>query len=319
MTPFGFPPQTYHCLLDEQPYYLTPARCFAAPEPGPLIVSPYCWFSWLGPLPPDRAARVVAAEKLYPSPAIVWVEDPGTRALWPYWVGAEYAEYFNGLFPGYGLPRELPPHAVWVMSHAGILTTPGAEERRRCAWLETVRDKSSRFARGYTLVDRLVPAFQLGALRRYFRFHTRAGTYALGDEQVARRHYAHNDDAARFFHAQLAGAVSDIAGTPVRPSYTYLAAYESGAVLERHTDREQCEYSITLCVDATPEPEHDPCPWPIELVIEDGALRVWQRIGEGLVYRGRHLPHSRETLPEQHSFTALLLHYVDHDFAGSLS
>ncbi len=111
--------------------------------------------------------------------------------------------------------------------------------------------------------------------------------------------------------------VSDVARTRVKPSYVYLAAYQGGAELDRHTDREQCEYSITLCIDATPEPEVQ-SPWPILLDTRDGALRIWQYLGDGLLYRGRHLPHYRERLPDGCSSTSLLLHYVDHDFAGSL-
>ena len=100
----------------------------------------------------------------------------------------------------------------------------------------------------------LVPAFHLGALRRYYRYHTRVGSFPLGDDQVSRRYIAHNEAVAHFLHAQLADAVSDVAQTMLVPSYAYLAAYESGSELSPHTDREQCEYTVTLCVDATPEP-----------------------------------------------------------------
>jgi hypothetical protein len=285
---------------------------------GELMVNPMCWFSWHGPLPPDKAARTMLAEHLYPSDSIIWVDDPGTRAVWPYWVGAEYAEHLQGLYPGCSLPHELPPHVAWVLMRAAILVEVGFPERRRKAWLDLARDRAASFARGYAAVEGLIPPLQLGALRRYYRYHTRAGTFTLGDDQVALRRVAHNEGVTAFFHCQLTHAVSDIAGTLVRPSYSYIAAYESGAVLERHTDREQCEYSITLCIDAAPEPERQ-VPWPIQLDVADGALRIWQHIGEGLVYRGRHLPHYRDPLAEGHTCTSLLFHYVDYEFAGSLS
>jgi hypothetical protein len=104
----------------------------------------------------------------------------------------------------------------------------------------------------------------------------------------------------------------------VKPSYSYLAAYESGSTLERHTDREQCEFSITMCIDATPEPQAQ-IPWPIQLDVSDGSLRIWQHIGDSLLYRGRFLPHYRDTLPEGYTSTSLLLHYVDRDFSAQLS
>jgi hypothetical protein len=318
MTPYGYPPEWYHCLLDEQPYYLVPARLYGADPPGPVVVNPRCWFSWHGPLPPDKLERTLAAEHLLPADWIVWVDDPATRAVWPYWVGAEYAHYLRDLVPGHAPPYELPPHVQWVLTRANILVNPGFAERRRRHWLDSTILAARHFERGYVLVPELIPPFHLGALRRYYRYHTRAGSFVLGDDQVARRHVAHNEGVARFFHTQLTGAVSDIANTLVKPSYAYLAAYESGSVLERHLDREQCEYSITLCIDATPEPAAQ-VPWPLQLDVADGALRIWQYLGDSLLYRGRSLPHYRDPLAEGYSSTSLLLHYVDHDYSGPLN
>ena len=317
MTPYGYPSEYYHCLLDEQPYYLVPQRLFGADPPGPLMVNPQCWFSWHGYLPPDKAARVMADEYPLPSDWRIWVDDPGTRALWPYWLGAEYAEYLADQVPGYPLTKEIPPHAQWVLTRAHILVDPDFPERRRREWMESVWNCARNFERGYTSVAGLIPPFHLGAMRRYYRYHTRAGSFTLGDSQVARRHVAHNEGVARYFHCQLTHAVSDITRTMVRPSYSYLAAYESGSTLDRHTDREQCEYSITMCIDASPEPEAQ-VPWPIQLDIPEGALRIWQHVGDSLLYRGRYLPHYRDTLADGYTSTSLLLHYVDYNFAGAM-
>jgi hypothetical protein len=294
-----------------------PPRLYAAEPVEPLFVNPACWFSWTGPLPADKAQRAVATEHLLPSPWMVWVEDPATRALWPYWLGAEYAAHLVHLVPGTPLSVELPPHVRWVLSQANILVGASYSERRRREWLDSLSQATKLFERGYTAMGGLIPPFHLGALRRYYRYHTRAGSFTLGDSQVARRHVAHNEGVARFVHAQLAGAVSDIARVLVKPSYSYLAAYESGSVLERHVDRDQCEFSITLCIDATPEPPAQ-VPWPLQLDVADGSLRVWQHLGDGLMYRGRYLPHYRDALAEGYTSTSLLFHYVDHGFEGRL-
>jgi hypothetical protein len=317
MTPYGYPSEYYHCLLDEQPYYLAPSRLFGPDTEGPLYVNPQAWFSWHGTLPPDKARRVVADEYLLPSEWKVWVDDPGTRAIWPYWVGPEYAHYLMDEVPGYPLTKQLPPHAIWVLTRANILVDPWFVERRHREWHETVWNCSKDFERGYTRVSGLIPLFHLGAMRRYYRYHTRVGSFVLGDDQVSRRHVAHNEGVARYFHCQLAHAVTDIARTLVMASYSYLAAYESGSVLDRHTDREQCEYSITMCIDATPEPVAQ-TPWPIQLDVKDGALRIWQHVGDSLLYRGCYVPHYRDMLPEGYTSTSLLLHYVDYNFTGLL-
>jgi hypothetical protein len=115
----------------------------------------------------------------------------------------------------------------------------------------------------------------------------------------------------------LTNTISDLSGTLVKPSYSYLALYQGGAELDRHIDREQCEYSVTLCVDASPEPDAQVA-WPIQLQTSEGELRIWQHIGDGLLYRGRYLPHWRDRLPDGYTSSSLLLHYVDLDYAGGV-
>ena len=318
-TPFGFPSHAYHCLLDEQPYYLVPTRLLNDYEPGSaLVVNPRCWFSWHGALPPDKAARVAFTEYFCPSDWVVWVDDPATGIIWPFWAGYEYIEYLSEMAPGYPTLREYPEHVEWVLREANILIPPNYEPHRRSDWLQSVKQNSTQFQRGYAAVTGLIHPFHLGALRRYFRFHTRSGSFSFGDSQVERRYAAYNEVVTRFYHYQLAQAVSDVASCPVKPSYAYFVAYQSDAELPSHRDREQCEYSISICVDASPEPQGQN-PWPLELQTTEGMLRVWQHIGDGLLYRGRHLPHSRERLPKGYSSSSMLLHYVDEFYDGSLA
>jgi hypothetical protein len=154
-------------------------------------------------------------------------------------------------------------------------------------------------------------------MRRYYRCRTRKGSYLLGDEQVRRRFAAHNEEIARFIHAQLTHAISDVSGALLRPSYSYFVSYLSGAVLEEHVDREQCDYSITACIDASPEPV-DESPWPIKLGTGEDQVAIYQRLGDALLYRGCQVAHSRDRLPAGFTSTSLLLHYVDAAFDGSL-
>ena len=108
----------------------------------------------------------------------------------------------------------------------------------------------------------------------------------------------HNESVARFFHHQLTNTVSAIAGEAIKPSYVYLASYLSGAELKKHTDREQCEFSITLCLDFSPEPQLATS-WPIRLDTPEGTVTVYQALGDGLVYRGMKVPHYRNVLADE--------------------
>src|SRR5262249_1315975 len=150
-----------------------------------------------------------------------------------------------------------------------------------------------------------------------YRFQIRSGALPFGDDQSPRRYVSHNDSVSRFFHHYLTPIVRKIVGEPIRPSYVYLASYQEGATLERHTDREQCEFSVSFCLDYSPEPTRH-TPWPLLLHLDRGTITVFQRIGDGLIYRGRQIPHSRYELPAGNSSTSIFFHYVREDFNGSL-
>ena len=90
----------------------------------------------------------------------------------------------------------------------------------------------------------------------------------------------------------------------------------SGAELKKHTDREQCEFSVTLCLDFSPEPKLA-TPWPIQLDTSAGTVAAYQALGDGLVYRGTRVPHYRCVAPG-HTSTSLFFHYVPVDFQDRL-
>jgi hypothetical protein len=171
--------------------------------------------------------------------------------------------------------------------------------------------------RGYAPIANLIHPFNLAALRRYYRYAIRRGAIRLGDDQSSRRYVAHNEKVARFFHHQISNAVGAIAGEAIKPSYVYLASYLSGADLKKHTDREQCEFSVTLCLDFSPEPE-SATSWPIRVDTPEGTVTVYQALGDGLLYRGTKVPHYRDVLGPGHTSTSIFFHYVRADFSGSL-
>jgi len=171
--------------------------------------------------------------------------------------------------------------------------------------------------KGYAPLPGLIHPFHIAALRRYYRYLIRTGAIRLGDRQSARRYVAYNDPVARFFHQHITGTLSAVAGETLKPSYVYLASYLSGAELKKHVDREQCEFSITLCLDFSPEPALA-TPWPIQLETPTSKVAVCQSIGDGLAYRGTRLPHYRDKLGEGQTSTSIFFHYVAADFAGSL-
>ncbi len=320
MTPDFFPPDRFYCLLDEQPDYFIPPRLLRNREGyGALMINPQCWFAWQGSAPPDMAARAGLVDGFFETPWMVWVDDPATRALNPFWLGPELAHVLCGLRPGQPLPAGvLNEEQLAILWTAQIVVTPDHAARRRRQWMEAARSYAGQFPHGYVALDDLLHPFHLGALRRYFRHQTRTGRFHLGDDQAPGRYIAHNEPVTRFFHQQLTDLISDVAGALVTPSYSYVTLYQGGSNLDPHTDRDQCEYTLSLCFDATPEPIAQ-IPWPLNLQTAEGPMSVWQHLGDGLLFRGRYLTHWRDRLPEGQTASSILFHYVDQGFQGVYS
>ncbi len=311
----------FSCILDDQPSYLVPSflvQDSVANDPSvALVVNPFCWFSWTGSAPSEVEAAMSQLEGCARSGDTVWVSDPVTRAVMPFWLGQRYTALLWPLRRGDAIPPDFPAEPRAVLTFAGVLADP-----RRTALCLSERQKQvgiywRQFADGYVPVRHLIHPYHLGALRRYVRWRLRTGAFPLGDRQSSLRYVAHDEPVMRFFHHQLTHMVGRIVGEEVKPSYVYLAAYRAGAELPKHVDREQCEYSITLLLDHSPEPK-PASPWPIHLDTVTFTVIVFQAIGDGLIYRGRRFPHYRRPLSTGLTSTSVFFHYVPRSFTGSI-
>ncbi len=328
----ALPPGQFHCLLDELPLHLIPRRQLesrCAHDSAQLVFNPQCSVLFSGQLPAELEPHRGLLENFHLQGTIAWVRDPATGAVLPFWLGPRLEAAVSRLRTGKAghgeagtgeaVPSSLSADVRALLASAGILTSPNHAERRLAEWAEVVGKSSKEFReKGYVPLGNLIHPFHLAALRRYYRHAIRQGSIRLGDEQSPRRYVAHNESVARFFHYQLANAVSAIVGEAIKPSYVYLASYLSGAELKKHTDREQCEFSVTLCLDFSPEPELATS-WPIRLDTGKGSVTVYQGLGDGLVYRGTKVPHYRHALAEGHTSTSIFFHYVPADFSGPLN
>jgi hypothetical protein len=318
------PPSQFHCLLDELPLHLIPQRqresqiWWRSLPRQRLFFNPQCSVLPAGKVPEELEPHRQLLENFNLQGTVAWVRDPATDALHPFWLGSRLEAAVSRLRASEPVPAFLPADVRVLLVSAGILMTEEHAERRRAEWAEIVRKGAAQFReKGYVPLANLIHPFNLAALRRYYRHAIRRGTIRLGDYQSPRRYVAHNESVACFFHHQIANAVAAIVGEAIKLSYVYLASYLSGAELKKHTDRQQCEFSVTLCLDFSPEPELA-TPWPIRLDTGKGTVTVYQALGDGLVYRGTKLPHYRDVLREGCTSTSIFFHYVPADFSGSL-
>lgn len=314
-------PDRFYCLLDELPLHLLPRVARGAlrvPDDQILFMNPECIVCPASALPVDLHGFHELSAAFDLQSTIAWVRDPDEGTLLPFWLGPELEGVVRGLEPGQPAPKTLPSETRNLLSAAGILVAEGSAALRRQERDRIVSKARPLFRqRGYAPLGGLIHPFHVAALRRYYRFLIRTGVITLGDKQSPRRYVAYNEPVAQFFHKQIANKVSAVVGEAIKPSYVYLASYLSGAELKKHTDRVQCEYSVTLCLDFSPEPRLG-TPWPIQLETPNRVVKVYQALGDGLVYRGTRLPHFRDKLAEGQTSTSIFFHYVAEDFEGSL-
>jgi len=114
-------------------------------------------------------------------------------------------------------------------------------------------------------------------------------------------------------------------GKKLFPTYTYARHYTKGEVLECHTDRPACEYSVTITLGYD-----DKESWPFwfaesgeetdqgivgekDLIFRvKNIQKVDMEVGDAVIYNGHEVPHWREELQGEWQ-TQIFLHYVDQD------
>ncbi len=315
------PSDRFHCLLDELPLHLIPQSFRSSDRrenpDRDYHLNPDCSILPAGEIPTELEVYRHLLRGFSLQNTVAWVRDAGAGWWQPFWLAPPLEAMASGVSADSAAPISFAERATLLLVRAGILTCAEHSQRRLEKRAEIVNAAAKMFReKGYAPLSGLIHPFNLAALRRYYRQAIRRGKFRLGD-QTARRYVAHNEPVARFFHYQLVNTVSTVVGESIKPSYTYMASYLGGAELAKHTDREQCEFSVSLCLDFSPEPELE-TPWPIHLETSRGQATVYQALGDALLYRGTGVAHYRRPLSAAQTSTSLLFHYVPRRFAGSL-
>ena len=321
-----FPPDRFYCLLDELPLHLVPQQAwklwqgFDAKQP--LFLNPGCIISSDGKLPDLFSSHHNLFTGFAIQGTIAWIRDSTSTLPLPFWLGPQFECLVHSLTPGKPVPASVSEKTRQLLAWSGILVPEDSRVRDQREQ-EKIQKATQLFReQEYAPLSSLIHPFHVAALRRYYRHRIRTGAIPLGDGQSPLRYAAYNEPVARFFHHAIADVLGEVVGEPIKPSYVYFASYKAGAELKKHTDRAQCEFSVTLCLDFSPEPKHE-SPWPIRLDTKmdtktSGSIAVYQALGDGLAYRGTQVPHYRDKLGEGQTSTSIFFHYVPADFAGSL-
>lgn len=331
------PPDRFYCLLDELPVHLIPRRVFKrllqSDPQETLHLNPECVLCVGGELPEELKSRRDEFSQFALQGTVAWVRSRATGNLLPFWLGPHLERVVRDLRPNEPVPLSvagraqrwlaavdilIPDNMFHDIPHVSLEDIERPNHQRQHQHEEMIRKAALSFReKGYAPLSDLIHPFHVASLRRYYRYLIRTGAIKLGDGQTPLRYAAYNEPVARFFHQDIAATLRAVAGEPIKPSYVYMASYVAGAELKKHTDRAQCEFSVTLCVDFSPEPGLE-TPWPIRLDGSAGTVAVYQALGDGLAYRGTRVPHYRDALGEGQTSTSIFFHYVAEDFSGPL-
>ena len=158
---------------------------------------------------------------------------------------------------------------------------------------------------GFQKVKGFIPSFFSTYLRNYFTLRVQNDNLG-GDEQAPNSHCVYGDPAFDMAMFMSTEDIGNIVGKKLIPQYTYARIYKNGSDLKIHSDRPECQYSVTLSLGGEYEK-----PWPIWIKDYAGNMNeVPLDVGDMVVYHGTELEHWRDKF-EGNAQYQLFMHYVD--------
>jgi hypothetical protein len=146
-------------------------------------------------------------------------------------------------------------------------------------------------------------ATKYALLKEEFEFSPETGVTA----QVQNAHSVYSDTLMETMMHFLHPHLEKNTGLELCPTYTYYRVYRPGMILEKHTDRESCEISTTICFGFNYIHSDPDYRWG--MYVGDDKL-IKQNPGDIIAYRGCEVEHWR--LPyDGEEQTQVFLHYVD--------
>jgi len=168
------------------------------------------------------------------------------------------------------------------------------------------------------VVENVLNENALAICQQFYATNIEKNAYVLGDKQ-SKRFKSHNEPMSRLLQYEILPLIEKIVGKKLMPTYTYLSAYVKGSDLPAHTDRADCEYTVSFVIN---KPENSN--WPIYLhkvkqpvkykgrsdftPPKEECLAVDCNAGGLMMFQGTDHIHFREGLPDDF-YHIVLLHY----------
>jgi predicted 2-oxoglutarate/Fe(II)-dependent dioxygenase YbiX len=154
----------------------------------------------------------------------------------------------------------------------------------------------------YLVIPNFISSDRAKILADEFKSHCENKSFP-GDNQAPNSHAVYNHISFLELLCEKTPEVSSLLEETVLPTYSYARVYKEGSVLEKHTDRDACEISLTLHLDGD-------FPWPIWIETPQQEKKfVSLNPGDAMIYLGRIAPHWREEYKGSY-YSQVFLHYV---------
>jgi len=185
----------------------------------------------------------------------------------------------------------------------------------------------------FVILRDIVPPFVLRSVAHCFQNLRENGNLHLGDHQ-SKRYSAYNSRSGRSLHYQLVDLMRRVVVHNLHPTYSFFGGYVGGATLPPHSDKPQCEFTVSLTLQQFPE---EVVPWAVSLgkrpkfdrddefggnsnemlPPDDEIVDAYLYPGDCLLFMGRHLVHFRRTtLPVDQSLNQIFFHHVRDGWDG---
>ncbi len=154
----------------------------------------------------------------------------------------------------------------------------------------------------YLIIPGFIPSYKAIQLSNEFKSYCECGNLN-GDNQAPLSHSKYNYISFLELLCEKTQEVSSILEETVLPTYAYSRVYFKDSVLEKHTDRDACEISLTVHLNGDRE-------WPIFIKTPTGEERsVVLNPGDAMLYLGKIAEHWRNSFDGEY-YTQVFLHYV---------
>ena len=154
----------------------------------------------------------------------------------------------------------------------------------------------------YLIIPGFIPSYKAIQLSNEFKSYCECASLD-GDSQAPLSHSKYNYISFLELLCEKTQEVSSILEETVLPTYAYSRVYLKDSVLERHTDRDACEISLTVHLNGDKQ-------WPILIKTPEGEERsVVLNPGDAMLYLGKIAEHWRDSYDGEY-YSQVFLHYV---------